>query len=880
MDVGQSERRIRGIGNLETSFDPFTKLNQRRRDKERQNKFYRTDLTDKLESMKKLRSESKGNASHIEGIRKIVTKLQNSNISSFSRKVESNKKSYSKERSRLKKFKEQVQENTISCEKEIRLEGMGENETLVQKALNRDWTKFLMQDTHDKEKPGKDNSRQASGFLHFQKQVLPLVENKNKKIKSKRTSINKMIQEKQKAPVRPIQDKPCEVVDIYQHNSKHKDKTEYSRKKYVSIEKSKQKFQDKLENIEIQFGVHLGSDGKNSYVDWKPAKQLRLEELFKEDIGTEQYQSLNYSVDPKKVWIKKPDSQRKRVHATNRNNKTQKDKAYGKRNKSSAIVSKARLKKMNTLPKKKLNSDMVFSLRENKQKKKKRVIKNYFQKLSKMIQNKEQKTKKKSVQIKKPKKYYKKESTLQNRKKGRIHVNGLNIKSMDMGLSSKMTNSSGIQMGREQSKEENYMGCFSSINNMNEEELKADFNLSGRKCGNVGMKVESISNMGKLYNTKKKRKEKSEPKIYMKKTTKRKKKEKNKKSALSYITKKHLLTKKKHSKFCFKKYFNGIFAESLRTNIKINIKNNDRKQKVDTKIALKNKLFGKGLLEDSQIKTSRRIREKKCGSNRTKMKKTPIIDIDLINAKPSKKSRKYVVNDILEKKGILINQFNGKFKPKNISPDQFKKNRNSEIRSHSKKKPLSIIKSSIVNSKRLSSQGKVTTKVVNPFEPKLKKMVLKKERNKGKKLKLVHQSGIDYKQLISPKIKQILKFRRKDENLKNKKNIAQKQKNRTTVTTKNLVNRLNKFSYFQFKKTKEKEEEIKANLQKKDEEESESNQDKILRNFSVKKKSKRKEVNHSIEKLKNISRPKYRNLVFIEEDLNYSKSKVYTSVKN
>lgn len=88
--IGRSERAIYcELPQRENAHFLKSKLEDLRRHKERQNKFDRSCLVEqmeRLESIKKLRSATKG-ASNLEGIKKVVRRLRNSHIRSFSRKV-------------------------------------------------------------------------------------------------------------------------------------------------------------------------------------------------------------------------------------------------------------------------------------------------------------------------------------------------------------------------------------------------------------------------------------------------------------------------------------------------------------------------------------------------------------------------------------------------------------------------------------------------------------------------------------------------------------------------------------------------------------------------------------------------------------------------
>lgn len=85
---GRSQRAIASeFGGAEQTLFFKTKLEELRRNKERQNKFDRRQIAERLESLKKLRSAPKG-ARALEEIRRVVWRLQRTRIRSFSRKVE------------------------------------------------------------------------------------------------------------------------------------------------------------------------------------------------------------------------------------------------------------------------------------------------------------------------------------------------------------------------------------------------------------------------------------------------------------------------------------------------------------------------------------------------------------------------------------------------------------------------------------------------------------------------------------------------------------------------------------------------------------------------------------------------------------------------
>ena len=85
--VGQSERNIETTWTGGQQSNLKNKLDEMRRKKERQNKFDRKERDKRLESIKKLRSESRGATGNLVGFRKVVCEFQNLNLRSFSRKV-------------------------------------------------------------------------------------------------------------------------------------------------------------------------------------------------------------------------------------------------------------------------------------------------------------------------------------------------------------------------------------------------------------------------------------------------------------------------------------------------------------------------------------------------------------------------------------------------------------------------------------------------------------------------------------------------------------------------------------------------------------------------------------------------------------------------
>lgn len=853
--IGHSERAINcDWPQRENAHFLKSKLEDLRRHKERRNKFDRSQLVEqmeKLKSIKKLRSATKG-AKNLEGIKKVVRRLRNSQIRSFSRKVgrADSKKSYSKERSRLKEIKIKVDSGSTSCGMSRRLErdqfiralkaNLEQNRAHQRKAGSGE-KESAQKKTANEGRPGEDefnlNNIKENWFCSFSEtKVVDSASGKAgrsskespKPAQTEQKKVRRLYKGKQPSL---LKQKSGLVVDIYRQKT-NLQSTEPNEQGRISSDC----VQKKLEDIQIKFGLSLHKESKSrnkpQFRNWKQTKHLRLEGLFKEESQVAQYQSLNYSIEPAKYPVRnKSGSQQKAGRSENYRQKKVHLKPVTIRNKSSAMVSNSRgnVKGLDHL-KKSQNSEQIFSVREPRRVAQKKTLKNYFQRLSKIKSTRPEQVKNhcKSGKFKFDLTF---QRTPDQARKKRLKVCAMNIRSMDMELSPKIRRFGEIELKPTATKQNADQQGLSSLSNLKQRVLKKKNRDLGEKDADDRRQGESVSNLAPLVETKKKRKERSEPKLQLKKTKKRLRRKPGKKNTHSYVNRKPPKAKKK--KFCFKTYFKTSIGESMRAQNKANGERAQWPGRKPRKLKLHDLKLQCGdwlVKTNSVVQTSKRVAEKGLASGRVKKRKPLVIEVEAPSSQVSKQSRNYVVNDILEKKGICINLFDPR-----VAEGKFEKI-GSQHKSKSVNRVSANIRSSIANVEREAKDKAITRR---PNRRGKKRGLGDKNRNNRLKMLNLDLRTKDFSRLASPKQKKSFKLHKRDENVRNKKNVSLRKKKPTKPSTKNLMNKFNKMSYFQFKKTKRKQQKLGKRTVEAEVEEHGPRLKRGLRNFSVNKRKAR-----------------------------------------
>lgn len=562
----------------------------------------------------------------------------------------------------------------------------------------------------------------------------------------------------------------------------------------------------------------------------KPSKQLKLERLISEDnepneketANLSQYQSLNYSVDP---LVKKPKkksiSQKKYKDYSEQIKKRvfQENKPLHIRNKSSATlienkfvrIRPNKIKKISLNEQKSMHSEILSNLREQSYRYiSKAKAKNYFQKISK----KNFKMKKRKYNKTDTKKFPEGSDYEHGERKGkdlRIKEYDPYIKSVETESLSFVNNIEHIELKNEAFLQEGLSNKFAShqelFDNISNKGL-------GEKDNQASLKKQSENNsvFNESLEPKRKRREHSEPKELIKKSLQHKKQSVYKKSILNYTKPKNRKYRRKKDKTYLKDF------STLRAGESFKVKEKNVTQKVEKDYSRFN--FG------SKKKFVLRPDRKLCFQNQNSpnpgnvsrkdeiplnsLQLNPVGEAEKKVPNPAKKNRHYIINDLLEKKGIDLNILSNKNAKKPSNKEILFRGRNEKKeperqrkKSRSVKISLNNIRSSVVHlEKALAKEKNRLMNICNvtkntkkhPTALKAKKLVKKKTANMNLKIK-------ENNEVKSPKINKIMEASHFEEISKKVKPNPEKKKKKTgKLSTKNLLNKFNKMSYFDYKK--------------------------------------------------------------------------------
>lgn len=546
--------------------------------------------------------------------------------------------------------------------------------------------------------------------------------------------------------------------------------------------------QQRLADIQAKFGLSSQRDAEPEAQPgqrgWKPSKQLRLEGLIKEEPRAAKSRSLNYSVEPKKFGAAHKSGER----SEHFDQRKPSGKTPGPRNKSLAEAAQLR------------------GGAEPKQPRKaaKKTLRNYFKRLSKMKSARHtQRWPKKGGKAEAPR-------TPETGRKKRLKGCAMNIRSMDMEFSPAARRFCELGAGKQNTSE----NCFSSKN-----ELRAG-KTRGAKIRKWAQDpgAESISGIAEGEEESEgesARREQSEPKRGGKKAARQARKKAGAKEAARTG---------RRRKFCFKQYFKTSVGDSLR--LMAGPERTRRKPKKPRKLQLLELKLRRGDLAsktNSAAQTSKGRGPAVLESARGK-KRRLLIEVDAPDSAASRKSRKYVVRELLEKKGFCVNLF--------------------DPRGKSAKRVVSQVRSSVVD----GDPGKTRPRARLRRNRRTGKKGARGEKARGGRLQVLNLDlrGKDFWRLASPRLKQSFKKHRRDENRRAKKGASAVKKRTLKVSAKNLMSKFNKVSYFQYKKTRAQPQ---TNCKRTAEPAPRGPRAKWgLRNFSVNKRNARRMFNHSLEK--------------------------------
>jgi hypothetical protein len=612
----------------------------------------------------------------------------------------------------------------------------------------------------------------------------------------------------------------------------------------IDLTKSKQTRTGRkiIRDVSPKAFAHQESRPERKALRLKPSKQLKLEGLISDDHdkpekGSEnlsQYQSLNYSVDPlMKKQKKKSISQKKFKDYSEQIKRRAKkgNKPLHVRNKSSATlienkfvrVRPNKMKKISLNEQRSMHSEILSNLREQSYRYiPKAKTKNYFQKISK---------KKFTAKIRNQNKHEVKQfdggseveeiPKLQTQKDLQIKEYEPYVKSMDTESMSFVNNVDHIQIKEEIFLKDNHSNKFASHQEIFDNISKDIPDHTEPGPSKLSLKKNSRNNsvFNDSLKPKRNRREHSEPKELIKKSLQHKKQSVYKKSILNYTKPKNRKYKRKKDKNYLKDF------STLRAGESFKVKEKNMTQKTDKDFSRFNLPSKKKFTFKGEKKFCFQNQNSPNVSNMNRKEELPVNSLTLngvaveAEKKPSflvRKNRHYIINDILEKKGIDLNVLSNKNVKKGGNKDfvfwgkesrkEVQVEKQPRKKSRSVKISLNNIRSSVVHLEKALAKEKNRLKNIcnvtknKPkigLNPKLKKTNKKKTIN----LNLKPKENCDLK---SPKnFKMADKQLAEETHLKKKINMDKKNKKKTgKLSTKNLLNKFNKMSYFDYKKNR------------------------------------------------------------------------------
>lgn len=634
---------------------------------------------------------------------------------------------------------------------------------------------------------------------------------------------------------KPVQ-RSSRLVDIYKVQSKpmHEPKTrarpapntlektdifaqfdEIQAKYNIDLAKSKQLHTNRRNARGVSPTAHLPPQKRptRKLLRLKPSQQLKLERLIGEDAGEpaqnnlSQYQSLNYSVDPLVKKGEKSVSQKKFKDFSQQIKKRPmlKSKVLHVRNKSSAtlvenkFVSRVRpkkIKKISLNDQNSMHSEILSNLREQSFRYLSRGNpRNYFQKLCK-----------KNFQLGANRRL----DTLDAPNNGECgsdaHEKDLRIKEYEPFVKSVETESASqvnaldqIELKREAFLKEGIQNKFASHHELFDEAVFAQARPKARK-----QSLKEESERDSVYNEslkpKRKRREKSAPKDLIKKSLQHKKKSVYKRSILNYTKPKNRKIKRNKDKKYLKDFSTLRAGESFKAKDNLIRRRHEREAPRPNLAQRKRGLFqGEKKGAPLGIGQAAKVEEKPVNS----------MTLNAVQAESEKKGalgrrpRHYIVNDILEKKGFDLNILSGKNGKKGSNAEFLFRAKPERKNSKSVKISLNNIRSSVAHLEKALAKEKNRLKNICNLTKAAKKSIAppktkKPSKRKALNLNLKTKENCEIK---SPKIPKPVETQTADEGASKKKPLLDKKKKKTgKLSTKNLLNKFNKMSYFEFKK--------------------------------------------------------------------------------
>lgn len=540
----------------------------------------------------------------------------------------------------------------------------------------------------------------------------------------------------------------------------------------------------------------------------KPSQQLKLEGLISEESpGVEpqsnlsQYQSLNYSVDP---MVKKKETSASQKKFKDFSQQMKRRPLLGSRvlhvrNKSSATlienkfasrIRPKKVKKISLNEQRSMHSEMLSNLREQSY----RYIsrgnpRNYFQKISK-------KTFKLGVKgVRGPGRLETGgEAGERSEKDLRIKEYEPFVKSVETESASQANVLEQIELKRETLLKEGLENKFASHHELFDEGgFARDADPQARK-----QSLKGKSGSGSVYNEslkpKRKGREHSEPKDLVKKSLQHKKKSVYKRSILNYTKPKNRKIKRKKDKKYLKDFSTLRAGESFKGRDRLGKRDHARPHLAQRRRGLFRPEAKPGTTQEgagpAQKGEDKPVSSMTLNAVQTEGdKKGPVLQ----------RPRHYIVNDILEKKGFDLNMLsgkNGKNAKKGAPPEFLFRPKQERQNSKSVKISLNNIRSSVAHlEKALAKEKNRLKNICN-----LTKAVKSKKMSKRKplNLNLKTKENCDAK---SPKQTRPAEAPAGEEPPSKKKALGEKKKKKTgKLSTKNLLNKFNKMSYFEFKK--------------------------------------------------------------------------------
>ena len=523
----------------------------------------------------------------------------------------------------------------------------------------------------------------------------------------------------------------------------------------------------------------------------------------KKSVSQKKFKDYSEQIKKRRLFGKKP------LHVRNKSSATLIE------NKFVSRIRPKKIKKISLNDQRSMHSEILTNLREKSYRYiPKHKSKNYFQNLSKkkfkfkrsknpQIRvddfngeiNKKENEDKKDLQIKEYEPY---------------------IKSVETECASHVNHVDHIQLKEEIFGKGELDNKFASHHELFDQIKKSSEGIPKQRKPSLLKNSERNSIFNESVKAKHKRREHSEPKELIKKNLQYKKQSGYKKSVLNYTKPKNKKIKRKKDKKYLKDYTTLRAGESFKLKEKFGGKKKEFMRghglhKKKNFFQMDKKIFGVNL--NSPFSGTQNKNEEKSSNS---MALNPIqIEGDKKSSFIVKKQRHYIVNDILEKKGFDLNILSNKngrknnnngefiFRGKNQRKEQKETKEQKEQRKQSKSVKISLnnIRSSVAHLEKALAKEKNRLKNICNLTKNTKKASHQskiKKTNKKKHTIHKHRDNVDTK---SPNLNKIMETKTFEEGTLKKKIILEKKKKKIgKLSTKNLLNKFNKMSYFEFKK--------------------------------------------------------------------------------